>query len=162
MTAPTRSRRWLKWLALAVGALLIVVIGSGVWNYQHPLTREKLDAARDLWKAKGPRDYTLRYTVRNHNTEGDRFVVKVQAGKAVEALVNGQKEPADRLTYYGMERLFDYIDEFLRHCERKKKDGQQTAFHRGSFHRETGALRTYGRKMLGEPQWVEIRVEAVE
>lgn len=157
MEQAKRSRRWWKWALLAFGIALAATLFSASWTLRHPLTPEQVRAARQLWEAKGPADYTLTYVIRTHdNSAGDRFVVKVRGGQVVEASCNGREEPGERLTYYGMNRLFDYIEDFQKLDEKKKGP---TAFYRGTFDPDNGALRWFARRLLGEHQWVEITIE---
>lgn len=158
ITMNTHNNRGWIWFfviltALAVSATVILI----VFNLQQQLKPEQLEAARQLWKKNDIRDYTMTYTVRTNDQEkADRYFVKVQGGKVVEAKFNGQAEPAGRLHHYGMDRLFAYIEDFHKIDSEK---GKPRTFVRAIFdEQKTGGLRWYVRRVMGGNERQEITV----
>jgi hypothetical protein len=131
-----------------------------IWfNLHQQLTPEKLEAARDLWANNGPADYMLTYTIQRNQENLDHYLVKVRQGKAYEALVNGLAQAPDRMGYYGMVPLFDYMERFL---EIDGKPEAPRTFTRASFDDNTGALREYVRRVTSKSERVAIIVEELE
>jgi hypothetical protein len=158
--APVTERRfhWGWWLPLLIGVGLLVLLVIGLRNMKRPLTPADLAAARERWIDKGPASYTLIYTVHlPDHAEPDRYVIKVRDKKTVEGTVNDL--PIERLHNYGMTRLFDNIEEFLKLQSAK---GKTAHFLAGDFDPQTGALRWFARREMGGKDMVEITVEAVQ
>ncbi len=159
MNSSNIPRRRTVLLLLGFAGLVIFAL-TVVRNPGAPLTPEGLAAARRLWQEKGPKAYALTYTIRRQNDSiSDRYEVKVQAGQAVAAQVNGRQEPEDRLRHYGMDRLFDFLVDFQKFDADKSK---QAPYVRAVFDESTGALRRYVRRVLENGQRVEINVETLE
>src|SRR4051794_412915 len=116
MTDRPKSRGSLYFF-LVVAALTVAATATLVWfNQRQQLKPEQLEAARRTWKERGPADYVLAYTIQRDSASGtstDHFLVKVRGGRAVDVLVNGLPVEADRLSFYGIPRLFDYVEQFL-------------------------------------------------
>jgi hypothetical protein len=159
MTTPKRGVGWFVWFCLALALGVVAVIGVGMLKQRDRLTPEALAAARQRWDEKGPADYTLTYTIqRGGSSSVDRYVVKVRNKHAVDATVNGQ-EDVERLPYYGMHKLFDFIVAFQKIDT--EKSGKRF-FSGATFDSFTGALKWYARRELGGEERVEIVVESLE
>jgi hypothetical protein len=142
-------------LVLAITATAIIVN----FNLSHQLKAESLEKAQALWKEKGPKDYLLAYTIRTDSEAGPnetRYFVKVKDGKAFEALVEGIPQAPDRMIWYGMPKLLDFIDEFL---EKDAKPGAPRTYTRALFDPTNGALGWYVRSVMSTRQRVEIIVD---
>src|SRR3954465_7406960 len=111
--APRKNRGWLIYFLL-VGVLAVLAASVIVtYNLSQQLKPEKLAAARKFWEQHGPKSYEMTYTVRlNENDTSDQYHVSVKDGKVVEVTLNGRAQTADRFHNYGMDRLFDYMEEF--------------------------------------------------
>src|SRR5437016_2156392 len=100
---PKKNLGWL-WYFIIVAVLTVAATGGLIWyNLRQQLTPEKLEAARQLWQAKGPRDYDLDYTVRG-KMDTD-FRVKVRGRKVVFAEPDNHSLE-EKQRYYGMPKLF--------------------------------------------------------
>jgi hypothetical protein len=158
--APKRNRGWL-WYFLLLAVLTILATATlATYNLKQQLTPEQLEAAWQLWKEKGPRSYRLLYTIRIDDRPEhavDRYEVWVKDGRATQAIVNG--ETSERLDWYGMDRLFGFIDTNL---ERDAKKGQPRVFTTGDFDPTTGALVKYIRRVMGTRERVQVTVQKVE
>ena len=151
------------WYFAIVFGLAVIATGTlAYYNYHQQLKPEGLEKAQALWKAKGPRDYVLVYTVKadnNGNSIENHYVVKVSSGKATEALVDGLPQPEGRLFNYGMPQLFGFIETFL---EQDAAPGRPKTYTRALFNPDTGALGWYVRRVMGSRERVEIVVESLE
>jgi hypothetical protein len=147
---------------LAILLCVIAVTGVSwiVWALLHNAARrldqERFESHRDLWLARRPASYVLKYHIRLPTSDAyDYFEVRVVNHKTVEAFFNDTPEPADRLHNYGMERLFAYVERFL---EMDEKQAKEKAQHFADFGAD-GRLLRYQRHLHG--QSVEIEVEEV-
>jgi hypothetical protein len=88
---PARRRPWLPFFAaLALLAALAVVVPL-LYNLGQQLRPEQLEQARARWRAEGPRDYDLEYTLRQGREEqAERYRVRVRGGRAVFASCDGE------------------------------------------------------------------------
>src|SRR5947209_761078 len=114
MTNKNHGWLWYFGGVLALAILAMVVIGW--YNFALQLKPETLEKAQSLWNENGPKDYLLAYTISTQSKAGPgltHYLVKVKGGRAYEAQVDGIPQPPERLKYYGMPMLFDYIDTFL-------------------------------------------------
>ena len=160
---PPRNNRWL-WFFLA---LFVLAIAAPTilyfYNRGQQLTFEILAANRKLWQENGPHSYRLTYSfIRGVGLEPDYYVVVVRNGKAVSATCNGRPEDVskpERLEYYGMARLFDDIERFMKHDTGPK---QPRALHRAQFDSATGQLRFYLRSVRATGQRQVIEVETLQ
>src|SRR5262245_20454978 len=75
-----------------IGVASVAAAGIMIWyNLSIQLKQEQLDAARQLWQARGPKDYDMTYTRRlNEETRLDTIKVKVRDGKVRDVLLNGK------------------------------------------------------------------------
>ncbi len=151
-----------------MGCLALLAIGiNWAWNSMQPLTPERLQAARALWKEKGPADYDLKIarTIMTESSDGvrqtivDKYSVKVRDGKIVKFLVNG-KEPEPRLnrdgtpnpeadregrSHFSVNGIFDDVEEIMA----KDKKGDVKSFLRARFNKEDGHLMLFSRQVNG-------------
>jgi len=179
--ARRRNLNWL-WVFLAFAALGIAAIAIN-WTYNagQPLTEEKLQAARELWRKNRPADYNLKivFTKMFTSSDGssgttvDRMDLQVRGGKVVSFLLNG-REPEPLLDpqgqrkvederrqreSYDIDGLFDAIQEFL---EIDKREGNRT-FLRASFDKRDGHVVTFTRQLNGKrvPQ-IQVELKRVD
>jgi hypothetical protein len=157
MTTSPRNRGWLWYILIVAGLAVIAVTILIVFNLRQQLTLEDVRAARHLWQQKGPRSYRLVYTVNESDRprEGDYLAIQVRDGKTISATRNGKEEPPAQLDRYGMESLFDLMEENLR------QDAQSRVFTRGKFDAADGHVLWYVRSPRGKSR-LEISVEALE
>jgi hypothetical protein len=162
MTESRKNLGWLWYFIIVFGLSITAAVIIAVYNLRQQLKPEQLATAEQLWKQRGPANYVMVYTIKTDSIAGTRtddYVVKVRSGRAYEALVNGLPQEQDRLVYYGMTKLFEYIDTFL---EKDAEPGKPKVFSRALFDPDTGALRWYVRRVMGTADRVEITVESLE
>lgn len=162
MNEPIRkkNRSYLVYFALLI-VLTVAAISTLTWyNLRQQLKPEQLAAARALWKQKAPPSYILTYNVRfDENEHKDQYFVRVRNGKVVEVTFNGQALPEAKFSYYGMNRLFDYIEKF-QECDQEK--GKPRVFCVAHFDGYNGALYHYVRRVMGTRQRQEIKVDVLQ
>jgi hypothetical protein len=158
--APAKNRGWL-WYFILLGFLSILATTIlVVYNLQQQLKPEQLEAAQKLWQEKGLKSYHLVYTIKIHElSTTDYYDVRVKDGFVTQVSVNNLAQPASKFHYYGMEKLFSYIDTNL---ERDQKKGQPRTFTRAIFDPGHGGLRWYVRRVMGSKERVELTVEKLE
>lgn len=160
MSTPAAGRTNRGWIWYFVILAFLTVLATTilvVYNLNQQLKPEQLEKAWQVWKEQGPHSYHLVYTIKiNEPSSTDHYDVKVKDTAVIQAAVNGQQEPANRLHYYGMEKLFGYIDSNL---ERDQKKGQPRTYTRALFDPDHGGLRSYVRRVMGSKERVEITVE---
>lgn len=156
---PKNDHGWIWYFLILVVLTLAATIGVASYNLLQQLKPEQLEAARQQWKDSGLSDYSLGYTIKNKDEKIVEYLVQVKGGKVVEAYFNGLAETPDRLHYYGMDRLFDYIEKF-QHFDAQK--GQPRVYVRAYFDERTGAVLKYIRRVMGSRERVEITVEKLE
>jgi len=161
MTPPAakKNRSWIWYFVvlfvLAISATVILI----VFNLRQQLKPEQLQAARAMWKDKGPRDYTIAYTMRvNEEPDPDQYWAKVRGGQVVESKFNDQPEPVERRYYRSMDSLFDYVERFMKIDS--EKDSPKTYVRAIFDDQKTGGLRWYVRRVMGGRHRVEITVES--
>lgn len=155
-TQPTarKNQRWVWYFAVL---FILTATALTVWAYFYrkmQLKPEHLEAARHLWKEKGPRDYDMEYT--KTVTAPEKFVVRVRDGKVVSVTLN-DLPLEDRLhPYHSMPALFSFIDKFLKD---DTDPSRPQTFAIASFDPEDGHLIRYIRRVAGTSQQVEIEVK---
>ncbi|MFL5339451.1 MAG: hypothetical protein ACJ8F7_04720 [Gemmataceae bacterium] len=158
-----RNRRWL-WFFLALALLGLLAIGVNLaYNLGEPLTPEKLQAARELWRQKRPADYDLKIlAVQAGGQMSNRYDLKVRGGRVVEFRVNGRepeplldeqgnRKPAEeqrRREMYDIDGLFDVIEELM---DQDRSAGRRT-FTRARFNKADGHLQMYQRQVNGRQE----------
>jgi hypothetical protein len=160
--ATRHSKRWV-WFFVIVGVMAAAGVAAEVWvNLSQQLTPEKLTAARQLWRDRGPRDYTLEYAVkREYNPDPagrapDRYTVRVKGGK-VESVTDagGRSLKPGEYEFGSMDALFDAIDEQL------KADiaaGGKRPFLRADFDPADGHVTYYRRSVTTTRELLEVVV----
>jgi hypothetical protein len=122
------------------------------------LKSEMLEKAQAVWNEKGPKDYLLAYTINTTSKAGTgetHYLVKVKDGKAYEAKVDGIEQAPERMVWYGMPKLFYYIEKFL---EEDAEPGKPRTYTRAVFDPKTGALERFVRSVMSTGDRVEINV----
>ncbi len=167
MTAPRKKNRlWVWYFVFVVIASVGLASFTIMFNLRQQLKPEQLAAAQQRWKEQGPADYQMTYTKKLGDSDDmDTFVVKVRARKVVEVRMNGallrdaEGVPIvdERLQYHSMDRLLRDIERFL---ELDAKEGKKN-FNVADFDEQSGALRTYVRRVMGTRERVaeEVKVE---
>jgi hypothetical protein len=156
---PPRNRRWIWFFVVVFVLTAVATIIGRISIARQQLKPEQLAAAEARWQAKGPRDYHLTYTIAKLNSADERYVVEVRGGKAVAAAVDGRPEDIERLRYYGMTSLYDYIQGFL---DEDAKPDSPGAFVTADFGETDGRLRNYRRSVRSRRERVEIKDVKVE
>ena len=159
MPTPQRRNAW-KWFFAVLAALTVLAtVVPIVYNLKQQLKPEQFAAAWDQWKHQRPANYVMTYEVRKNDEEhGDRFVVTVKDGKTRSVLCNGLALQEDKFAYYGMDRLFDQLDQTL---QKDRKENTKT-YLRGIFDEKTGAIRWFVRRVMGTRERLEITVKPIE
>ena len=157
-TAPKKNRGWIWYFVVLFVMAIVATTVLVVFNLRQQLTPEQLEAARQMWKEKGPRDYSMTYTIRkNAEPDADQYEVKVRGGRTVESRFNGQPESPERFGYRTMDALFNDIERFMKHDSEK---GSPKVYVRAIFDvQKTGGIRWYVRRVMGGRQRQEITVE---
>ncbi len=167
------SRRWLWFFAvLAVLGIAAMVIPI-VYNLSQQLTPEQLAAARQRWREHAPADYHLELLVQTTNREGheetDEYVMEVRGGRIrllgdkkykellhvdpAQAVLLGPAIlalPREDLRNYGVEALFNRMEEALRENAAGGRNYLTAQFDPGDGH----PLR-YVRRIRGTKERVE-------
>ena len=155
---PQRNRRWIWFFVVLVALTILATTVMIVYNLQQQLKPEQLAAAHQLWKEKGPADYTLAFTKKiDERPDVEQFLIKVKGGRVVEGFMNGR--PFDKMHHYSMDKLFDQV---IRFQELSEEKGQPRVFCRAIFAPDTGAILWYVRRVMGSRDRVEITVEKLE
>jgi hypothetical protein len=166
---PPRSRSWL-WYFIGLSLVGVVLVGW-LWLFiqqqlspGQQLSLEQVTAARKKWDEKKIMDYQMLYTVqRGGGSAADNFFVEVKGGKVRKVTLNGrqlsgegQDNPQSQLDNHSMDRLFDFIEAFVKQDE--KPDAGRT-YRQGVFDSDDGHLRLFVRRVVGGPERVEIEVK---
>jgi len=164
MTEPRKSHAWVWFFAvlavLAVGA----VVGNWYYNLSQQLTPEQLQAAEDLWKKNGPRDYDLHIVreVSGANSSGEpaheELLAKVRNGKVVMVTLNGRPLEPRLFPEYDVEAWFDFIERFL---EIDHQPGAPRTFTRARFAPTDGHILEYVRRVSGTRERQSFRTEVL-
>jgi hypothetical protein len=150
-----RNRAWI-WYFVALAFLTITAIAILIWyNPTVPLTPELLAEAKAKWKAHGPRDYDMDYTLKKVEST-ERFHVQVRNGDAVSVYMNENIALEPRLYAYNtMPALFGFIEDFL---EEDAKPGRPRTFTNVLFDSVDGHLIHYVRSVAIKRERQEITV----
>jgi hypothetical protein len=152
---PRRSRKWV-WFFVALAALTVTAIVIETWyNLRQQLTPAQLEAARILWRERGPHSYEMTYT-QNQVDGSDTFAVQVRDQKVVSVTRNGQPLEERLYRYHSIEGLFDDIERFL---ERDTEPGHPRTFEIARFDPQDGHLLHYVRSVARAHERQEITVE---
>ena len=131
-----KNRRWIWVFVVFFGLAIVATVILIAYNLGQQLKPEQLAAARQLWNEKGPRSYTMAYTVRRNESEDlDHYVVKVVNRRVVASEFNGRPEEPGRFGYRGMDSLFDDIERFQ---TQDREPGKPRVFVRAIFDPKDG------------------------
>jgi hypothetical protein len=154
----TKSRRWIWYFVVLFALAFLATAVLIVFNLKQQLKPEQLAAARALWQAKGPRDYTMSYRTRiDSEANANHYWVKVRGGRVVDSKFNDQAESPQLLPYRGMDRIFDDIEDFMRI---DSQPGRPRAYVVAIFDEQTGGLCRYVHRVMGSQQRVEITIDS--
>jgi hypothetical protein len=154
---PPGNRSWIWYfVVLAVLGVIAAAIPL-VYNLRQQLKPADLQAAQELWKAKGPASYVLEYS--KHGSVNNLFIVTVRNGRVESVIMKASADDPGRpleerfFIYHSMLGLFGDIERFL---EVDAKPNAPRAFNRALFDPNDGHLRHYVRS--APDQRLEIRV----
>jgi hypothetical protein len=142
-----RSRRtgWI-WFFAVLAVLAAVAIVIQVWyGNKSQLTREQLAQAEARWKAKGPADYDMDYTLRKLDST-ENYRVKIRSRRAISVICNDQPLEERLFRYSEMPTLFGFIERFF---ELDAEPGRPRTFVIGTFDSTDGHLLHYVRSVMG-------------
>ena len=152
-----RSKGWLWFFVVLVVLAVLVASSLLLYNLKRQLKPENLQAARQRWQEHGPRDYRLVYTIKKDQKPPDYYAVRVRAGHAESATINGRQAPSEQLPSLDMNGLFAVIE---RHLEEKARPDSPRTFIRAVFDPEDGHVRSYIHSPRGGTR-LEITVESL-
>lgn len=150
------------WIAsgLAVGLL------SGWWvagrSGGRDLSQTELDAARDLWRQRGPGSYVL--VIETRGAAGQRSVVEVRDGEVVSMETGGRPASRGAWRYWSVEGLFDFLESELENAAaaRETYDAEpEEVVLKASFDGELGYPRRFLRHVMGTRNSIEWEIESL-
>jgi len=145
------SKRWLWFFAILV---VLTALGAGLelwFNLSQQLKPERLAEARRLWNEKGPRDYTLEYTINQKGRDLEEGIVHVRQG--------GASTTSDRLPktrayqFESVEAVFEHMEKDL---EADRQPGSPRSFITATFDRNDGHPIRYVRSVSSTRERLEI------
>ncbi|MEZ5332459.1 MAG: DUF6174 domain-containing protein [Thermoanaerobaculia bacterium] len=155
----TRRTLWIV-SALAVGLL------AGWWvagrSSGSDLTREDLEAARQLWESAGPASYTL--VIETRGATGKRSIVEVRDGEVISMETGGKPASRSAWAYWTVDGLFDFLDTELRNAaaaEQTYGASPDQVVLQARFDDRLGYPRRFLRHVLGTRNGVEWVVESL-
>lgn len=112
----TTKRRWPLWFLLfAIVAGVGTMVGLNLWNARYQLTKEKLEAARQLWAKAGIADYDITVTVTGRTSA--KYDLQVRKGQVTSARQNDKPFQDDKgvldkrhADYWTVPGLFDVLE----------------------------------------------------
>jgi hypothetical protein len=142
---PAKGGHGWIWFFVVLALLTVAAISIQVWyNPTVPLTPQLLAEAEAKWKAHGPKDYDLDYTIKTIDAT-EQFQVQVRHGEAISVNMNGHIPLESRLyPYYTMPALFGFIESFM---EQDRQPGRPRAFTNVLFDPVDGHLIHYVRSV---------------
>src|ERR1051326_4131359 len=151
------GRSWI-WFFVALLVLTLTAIFVQIWyNAGQQLTWQRLEAAEQLWKERGPADYDLDYSVKKlDNTEN--YHAEVRHKTVVAASLNSQGMEERLLAYQDMPHLFGYIERFWQQDHDEGKRASPRTFVTAVFDAQDGHLLHYVRSVMTTRERVEITV----
>ena len=161
MTTQPRRRTWV-WFFVALGllsvaAIVIPLVAVPLVHGLVPVTRENLQAARQLWERNGPPDYDMVYAKKG-SVSGE-FKIQVRNGQAVSVVMDDV--PLDRSNnprlydFQTMTAMFDDLERFL---ELSGKPGSPPVLLRARFDPVDGHIIRYIYSVPGTPQQIQVSV----
>lgn len=157
-----KNNNWKWFFGIVIFLALFTAISLVCWNLWLQLKPEQLEAAHQLWDEAGPKSYSLVYTHTfssrtDSDTHTNHYAVKVKDRAVTEVIVNGIPKN-DGLDYHSMDGLFKEIEGFQDKDEKEKRKVYRIA----EFDRQTGAIRSYVRRVSGTRERQQIKVESLE
>lgn len=157
------NRRW-AWFFLFLLVVAPFAIAIPIWyNSKQQLTLDRLEAARERWRDKGPRDYVADYSVRHdYNPEPggrapERYTVRVRNGQAIEITgPDGKPRPRSEVEFATMDELFAHIERQLRE---DIAAGGRRPFMVAAFGKEDGHVARYRRSVLATRELYEVEAK---
>jgi hypothetical protein len=165
MTQRRKNSTWI-WFFAFLAVASVGVAGFMIWfNTRMQLKPDKLEAIMERWRTHGPHDYRLLVTKTVNANEPDHYEITVRDRRVIDVRLNGQRlrnesnDPYppghERLQWYAMHHMLREIEVFL---DQDAKDGRKN-FNVADFDEETGALRTYVRRVMGTKQRLQETVQ---
>src|SRR5262249_54022783 len=125
----SRRRGWV-WFFVILAVLAAIAVTIQIWyGNRSQLTPEQLARAEALWRARGPANYDMSYTVRKLNGD-ENYAVKVRNGRAISVHCNDQLVEERLFRYSEMPALFSFIEEFM---QQDSEPGKPRTFVRATF-----------------------------
>jgi hypothetical protein len=165
MTAsPRTSRSWIWFFAI----LIILTVGGITWevwyNLHQQLKPEQFSEARELWRERGPRDYTLNYKIKlgyNPDPTGAlevEYTVEVRNSKAatVVGLPYSQRLNRGEYEFDTMDSLFDHIEKQMR---ADAEPGKPQPFVQATFDDDDGHVIHYVHSVMRTRERLEVSVK---
>lgn len=126
-----------------------------------PLTQERLEKARALWKQRGPKAYAIEIDVR-----GARHRIEVQDGAVVTMTTDGNPVRADAREYWSVDGMFRFLSEEISNLQRVEaaygvSDADDVVL-RAKFDPAYGYPSRFLRHVLGQDRSVEWNVRSFE
>jgi hypothetical protein len=158
LASAARPRAWVWFfVALAVMSAAAVILPI-VYNVSIQLRPEQLAAARERWKANGPRDYDLQYqekiTENGVQTESN-WLVQVRDGKATAVTCDGRELPAAEYPNLTVEGQFAEIERGL---QLDLAEGARRNYATAAFDLRDGHPTHYVRRVHGSGDRLEWNV----
>lgn len=152
------SRRWVWYFVLLAVMGATAVILPIVYNLSLQLRPEELTAARQRWKAHGPRDYDLQFQEKTteHGESGEsEWYVKVRDGQVASATCDGEALPAGECPNGTVDRQFDLIEKGL---QLDLAEGVRRNYATAAFDLFDGHPTHYVRRVRGSGERFELNV----
>jgi hypothetical protein len=151
-----KSRGWI-WFFVILGTLTAAAAAIEIWyNLRQQLTPERLAAARQLWREKGPARYQVEYLLKREDGSEQRFRTRVEDG-AVVSVTRSDDRPLQegRYPFAGMDGLFDYMEKRL---QTDSEAGGPWVFATAVFDRNDGHVLRYVRSVRSPRERLEVIV----
>jgi len=162
--AKKKNYLWVGYFAFLLIASVSVTVFMIWFNLRVQLKPEQLEAANEVWKQKGPKNYNMVYTkqVAKLNSN-DKFAVKVRNGNVTEVMMNDKplkwkKEDGqtdDPLLYHSMDSIYRDMQRFM---DLDQKDKSKRVYVIANFDNRNGAVIKYIRSVMGTVDRVEYNI----
>lgn len=165
---PRNNYGWIGFFVFLILASVGVTVFMIQFNLRIQLKPEQLEAARALWKEKGPKSYNMIYKKRLGTLDRDDvFVVKVRKGIVEEVKMNdvplkANKEEGqehDPRIYHSMDSIFRDIERFM---DIDQRPNAPKVYVIANFEEKTGYVARYIRRVMGGTDRVELNVMVLE
>jgi hypothetical protein len=164
MTEPRKNRGWVWFFAVLAVLAVAAVVGNWSYNLSQRLTPEQLQAAQELWKKNGPRDYDLQVQreVSGAGSAGEavheELLAKVRGGKVVMVTLNGRPLEPRLFPDYDVEGWFENVERFL---EIDRQPNAPRTFTRARFAPTDGHILEYVRRVSGTRERQSFRTQVL-